>query len=168
MKNTIVEKIIFLDFDGVITTRESNFKLAPEKLELLGKIINATGCSLVISSSVRRNNLKNTIEYFLSDIFKRSNNGIVFPFCDKIVGVTDMYYPKFYSINCIIRSDNFARQRGDEIAEWIEKNNFTGRYVILDDMNDMLDNQKNYLVQTDSSTGLSEPDVEKAIRILNN
>jgi hypothetical protein len=62
-------------------------------------------------------------------------------------------------------SRNYTR-RGDEIAKWIKDNNFKGRYVILDDMSDMLDEQRPYFVRTDSWTGLSESDVEKAIEIL--
>lgn len=34
-----MKKIIFLDFDGVITTLKSGWKLDPEKLELLGRIL---------------------------------------------------------------------------------------------------------------------------------
>ena len=146
----MISKIIFLDFDGCITNYASSFKLNPDKLTLLGKIIEATDCSLVISSTWRSDDVKTTIEK-LSDPSDFYNNGIVFPFCNRIVGVTDRI--------------EYAK-RGVEIAKWIKDNNFTGRYVILDDMSDMLNEQKPYLVLTDLWEGLTDTDVEKAIRIL--
>jgi len=146
----MIDKIIFLDFDGVITNYESGFKLNPDKLKLLGKIIDITGCNLVISSTWRSNDVKTTIEK-LSDPLDYYNNGIVFPFCDKIVGVTDR-------IN--------QAKRGVEIAKWIKDNNFIGQYVILDDMGEMLEEQKPYFVMTDLWEGLTDSDIEKAIKIL--
>jgi len=148
----MIDKIIFLDFDGVITNCESSFKLNPDKLALLGKIIDVTDCSLVISSTWRSHDVKTTIEE-LSDPLSYYNNGIVFPFCDRIVGVTDI---------------TGHAKRGLEIAKWIKDNHFTGRYVILDDVNEMLKEQQPHLVLTDIWEGLTEKDVEKAIKILQN
>jgi hypothetical protein len=34
----MIDKIVFLDIDGVISNYESGFKLNPDKLTLLGKI----------------------------------------------------------------------------------------------------------------------------------
>jgi len=146
----MISKIIFLDFDGVITNYESDFKLNLKKLALLGNIIEVTDCNLVISSTWRSYDVKTTIEK-LSDPLDYYNNGITFPFCDRIVGVTDRIS---------------QGRRGIEIAKWIKDNNFTGGYVILDDMDEMLEEQKPYLVLTDLWEGLTETDVEKAIKIL--
>jgi len=146
----MIDKIVFLDFDGCITNYASCFRLNPDKLTLLGKIIEATDCSLVISSTWRSYDIATTIEK-LSDPLDYYNNGIVFPFCDRIVGVTDKIS---------------QQRRGIEIAKWIKGNNFTGRYVIIDDVDEMLDEQKPYLVLTDLWGGLTETDVEKAIKIL--
>ena len=77
----MTDKIIFLDFDGVITNYESGFRLNPEKLMLLEQIIDATDCGLVISSAWRCNDLQTTIEDFSCNaILKSFNNGIVFPY----------------------------------------------------------------------------------------
>jgi hypothetical protein len=56
--------------------------------------------------------------------------------------------------------------RGEEIAEWLSKNEHE-EYVILDDDSDMLEEQKNNFVQQDSRYGLTFNDTIKAIRILN-
>lgn len=44
-------KIIFLDFDGVITTPSSKYRLSPPHMDILGKILESTGACIVISSS---------------------------------------------------------------------------------------------------------------------
>jgi hypothetical protein len=147
-----VSKIIFLDFDGVITTDKSDYRLDARKLALLGRIIDATDCSLVISSSWRSISVQTTIES-LSDSMDYFNNGIVFPFCNRIVGVTDI----------------LAQQsRGDEIAKWIADKGFSGQYIILDDINDFLEEQLPHFVKTDGKKGLSNADAEKTITLLNN
>lgn len=49
-----MNKIVFLDFDGVITTLKSNWTIDNEKVELVKQICDATGAKIVISSSWRR------------------------------------------------------------------------------------------------------------------
>ena len=55
-------KIIFLDFDGVITTEASYSRLDLEKMKLVKKICDETGAKIVISSSWRYNTLEKTID----------------------------------------------------------------------------------------------------------
>ena len=145
-----INKVIFLDFDGCISVYPY-YRLDKDKLDLLGKIIEATDCSLVISSSWRSYDVQSTIDE-LSDEMKYHNNGMKFPFCDRIVGVTERLK---------------HRHRGLEIKKWIEDNNFKGKYVILDDDTDFLKEQKKFFVKTNELDGLSEQNVEKAIKILN-
>lgn len=57
-----MDKLIFLDCDGVISTLKSGWHLDPEKLELLGKILEATGARIVVSSSWRWHTLEQTLE----------------------------------------------------------------------------------------------------------
>lgn len=59
-----------------------------------------------------------------------------------------------------------SRERGEEIAQWLSKNEHE-EYVILDDDADMLEEQKNNFVQQDFRYGLTFDDTLKAIRILN-
>jgi len=152
---TNINKIIFLDFDGVITTWDTNFRLNKDKLVLLGKIIEATDCSLIISSSWRSYDVSSTIEK-LSDEMDYYNNHMKFPFCDRIIGITDRL--RRFSSDC----------RGTEIKKWIEANKYKGKYAILDDDRDMLEEQLPFFINTDQMYGLSEENVKKAINILNN
>ena len=48
-----MRKIIFLDFDGVITTMASRYALDRYKCDLLQQVIDLTGAEIVVSSSWR-------------------------------------------------------------------------------------------------------------------
>lgn len=61
-----------------------------------------------------------------------------------------------------------SRHRGTEIQMWLDKHPEVENYVILDDDNDMLDSQLEHFVQTNwEYRGLSDENVEQAIKILN-
>lgn len=157
-------KIIFLDFDGVITTKDSKWKLCPEKMTMLGEIIFATDAKIVISSSWRRTNLEDTISHITNP-----ENPYVgknpFPYADRIVGITHRMFGFIHphtERHCKI-------PRGVEINAWMfEYETDIESYVILDDDDDMLYIQREHFVQTDSLNGLSHENVNKAIDILNN
>ena len=155
--------IIFLDFDGVITTEKTRYKLDPAKLELLKEILDETGAKLVISSSWRKYTLEATKEY-LSTVSHFVP--FPFPFVDDIIGVTERL-----SYQC---SETYYHSvpRGEEIELWINKWNKHNEdkienYIILDDDLDMLISQKNHFIHTHWKTGLNKRDVKKAIKILN-
>lgn len=165
-------KLIFLDIDGVISTQKSRYALDKDACDLLGKIIDATDAKIVVSSSWRRNIVEDT---------KRELTTIghlvpfPFPYADRIVGVT-------------IKANYYVQQgidlhipRGVEISQWIDthinrdnEGNWNRKeigidfnYVILDDDSDMLFEQAEHFIKTDTYLGLSEDDVERAILILN-
>jgi len=156
------EKIIFLDFDGVITNVRSGWRMDVELLKRLGKIIDATDCCIVISSSWRTEDVESTKE-FLSDPNQWGCTYTTFPYCDRIIGVTK----RLYSSTLNKFSARVHMPRGNEIKQWMEDNNFTGNYVILDDDQDMLEEQLPYFINTHPLDGLDDNDVEKAIEILN-
>jgi hypothetical protein len=158
-----MDKILFLDFDGVISIPQGDkYGLCAKKLGLMGEIIDETDCRLVISSSWRLHDVESTIKY-LSEPDKNNLffNGLTFPFCDRIIGVTERLYTRD-------ETGIFQHQcRGEEIKKWMEDNNFTGNYVIVDDENDMLPEQMDYFVQTDGEKGLMPFDVDLIIAMLN-
>lgn len=158
-KNT---KIVFLDFDGVVTTVKSHWHFDPEKMALLGDILDATDAKIVITSSWRRYTLDDTID-FITKIEEEMGH-VPFAFPDKVIGVTRRMYAFCYP-NV---DKHYSVVRGEEIRRWQEENDAEDcPYVILDDDSDMLLWQKDNFIQTDSELGLSEDDCKKAIAILN-
>lgn len=166
------KKIIFLDIDGVISTQKSHYSLDKDACDLLGKIIDATDAKIVISSSWRRNTVEDT-KIELTTI--RHFVPFPFPYADRIIGVTIRAYSYL--------KDNvrLSIPRGVEIKQWIDTHIHSDNgeswdskeigvdfnYVILDDDSDMLLEQAEHFIKTDTYLGLTKDDVEKAISILN-
>lgn len=138
-----MNKIIFLDFDGVITHPKSKWKIDPEKLDLIVKIIQATSAKIVVSSSWKRNKTLEELKYK----YLRGFNPL---FVDSIIGVTPDLSP----------------YRGEEIQYYINAHKVNS-YVILDDDSDMLESQLLNFVQTDTYFGISEREVDICIELLN-
>ena len=156
-------KICFLDIDGVLNSvnffKEKSLSkrwdelkgkyenghitaglvsIYPKAVELLNRLIEATGAKIVVSSSWRGDSALQTIF--------------------TLVGIKEPIYgetPRLYS-----------RYRGQEIQQWLNKHK-CDKYVILDDDLDFFDSQLPYLVHTDWRVGLTENDISKAINILN-
>ena len=150
-----MNKIIFLDFDGVITTYFSDWEIDNDKCLLVKKICDETGAKIVISSSWRYSTVEKTI-----DVYKLQD-WVLTPY---VVGVTPLLS---LSLDCVKTSD--FPQRGLEIAEYIQtSDDLIKNYVILDDSTDLLYIQKDHFVKTDTYKGISEENVQQAIQILNN
>jgi hypothetical protein len=165
-----MQKIIFLDIDGVIATpkfvKDGMWQLNPNKQKLLGEILDETGANIVLSSSWRHETLEKTITFMESEGFL---------FCDKLIGVTIRAY------HYMERGIHLSIPRGVEIKQWLDTNIHSNngknykrknlgvdyQYVILDDDSDMLLEHKDNFIKTDSLIGLTQEDVEKAIEILN-
>ena len=170
----LYNKIIFLDIDGVLNpTHYMNamYKLWKASLNeikshdeygqlffyhncnALKKIIDETGAKIVISSTWRMAG-----ESEMKALWKHRN------LAGEIIGITpteqtivESGKTQFFDMVC----------RGDEIEHWIKVNGFTGNYVIIDDTRDMLKEQDLFFVNTNSFTGLTFKDADKAIKILN-
>lgn len=154
-------KIIFLDFDGVITTHKSKWTLDKNKMKLIKKICDETDAKIVISSSWRRNTLHKTIDY-ITDI---NNDLVKTPFLipDRVIGIT----PRMYCFKYPNNDNHYLCPRGIEIDMYI-KEHITSieKYVIIDDNSDMLLYQKPFFVKTNTLTGITGKEVNKAIKIL--
>lgn len=171
-----MDKYIFLDFDGVITTQQSKYNLDPEKCELIQKIVDATGAKIVITSSWRQDTFEATIEKL------KTVDGHRVPFVvswiDDIIGITIRAYQYFTQGTGVY----FYIPRGVEIKQWIDthvhstiksgpfKHKKVGidfQYVILDDDADMLYEHRNHFIKTNMCKGISHAQANKAIKILN-
>ena len=154
-----MNKLIFLDIDGVLDTYKSHYMLDPVLLDRLGKILGRTGAWIVVSSSWRASNVPDTVE-FMTDYDNPRVGSNPFPFTDKVVGVTPI-------LNSVVDGDiDRPATRGEEIAAYL-KAHPCDNYVILDDCDEMLRDQWPHLVLVNDEVGLTEADVEKAVGILN-
>lgn len=168
-----MQKIIFLDFDGVITTMASRYALDRYKCDLLQQVIDRTGAKIVVSSSWREGSAEETIAELknIPTSFKK----FVPSWVDEIVGVTIRAY------NYIRDGVHLGIPRGVEIKQWIDthlhrdkegkyKRKQVGvdfQYIILDDDSDMLLEQGEHFIHTDTYLGLSQDDAIRAVCILN-
>ena len=168
-----MQKIIFLDFDGVITTIASRYKLDQYKCDLLQQIIDRTGAKIVVSSSWRSGSTEETI----ADLKEASTflKPFVPSWVDEIVGVTIRAYAH------IKKGVHLGIPRGVEIKQWIdthlhrdEEGHYQRKkvgedfqYIILDDDSDMLLEHADHFIHTDTYLGLSQDDAIRAVCILN-
>lgn len=153
-----MDKLIFLDIDGVLDTYKSRYALDPVLMERLGVLLERTGAKIVISSSWRSNDVASTVE-FVTDPDNPSVNGHPFPYSDMIVGVTPILFT--------VKDGDIDRPatRGEEIDAYL-KAHPCDKYVILDDCPEMLRYQWPHQVLVNDEFGLTDADVEKAIKIL--
>lgn len=156
-------KIIFLDIDGVlnnIRTRETfeNFVFVDDdKILLLKKLIEKTDAKIVLSSSWR-----------IGWRFKEKNSHCA----NEDVRLFEALQRKLeeYEIKLMSYTKHLWH-RGKEIDAWL--NEWNGEkiesFVILDDMaKENFDPNSDHLIQTDISKGLTQCNVDEAIKILNN
>ena len=144
-----INKYLFLDIDGVLNSvswyREEWSKnhaypqgdFDPKCVELVNRIVEETGCKVVVSSSWRT-------ESNLQSIFDKV--GLEF----KIHSITP-----------------FGSHRGCEIQEWLDSQTEPYVYAIVDDDRDMLSHQRKYFIKTNTAIGITDEDVRHIINILN-
>lgn len=139
-----MRKVIFLDIDGVMNSRNDYYSYTMETdshLKLLKQIIDATDAEIVLSSTWR--------------LFKDSR--------DVVHRRLQEFGMDF--IGCTPDSSSDLMHRGDQIRRWLKDNPNVTSFVILDNDNDMCE-LITHLVRTDTSVGLQKSDVDKAINML--
>lgn len=134
-------KILFLDVDGVLNTYSSGglYTLKKSCLKRLQRIVEETGCKIVLSSTWRKD------EYALRRL-KRV-----------------LKYRNISIMSCTPVLHNSIR--GLEIAMWLNSNNVS-TYAIVDDDSDMEDWQLPHFFQTDPKYGLTDTITHRIIQHL--
>ena len=133
-------KILFLDIDGVVNCARtykagtSNFPLDPYMAFLVARIVEATGCKVVLSSSWRYH------EESAEQVRQR------------VVDFIDVT-PKL----------NGLTSRGTEIDKWLEAHPEVTKYAILDDNSDMLEEQMPNFFLCPWETGLTDEIAQNVI-----
>jgi hypothetical protein len=122
--------VIFLDLDGVLNCRESDWSQGlcadADKVALFNELVRRTGAWVVLSSTWRQDPEWRA---------KMEGLGLDFEFLD--------------------RTPRSSGGRGREIYAWLSKNRDLKSYAILDDRADMLALQKPHFFRTDWQTGLT-------------
>lgn len=163
-------KIVFLDIDGVFNSAEygrserylietagmsdaevmliaHHTHLDPESIKIFNDLIKRSGATVVLSSTWRTKYSPEEMTKMLKD------RGAEF----EIKESTPVLFGKLSQ----------RIPRGKEIAAYIKSlSEKPESFVILDDHDDMI-HLKPFLIQTSMKTGITQEDVEKALKILN-
>ena len=150
-------KVIFLDVDGVLNNSRTDEKspngytgVSVGLIRRLRKIVALTGAEIVLSSDWRLVRNKRILDMdYMYLVRKLRFFGNL-----KIYGYTD---------------DISWSRRGTEIRKYLDDHPDITDYVVLDDLpfrDFPACNLLNHLVLTDSSDGLTEKDVTRAVKIL--
>lgn len=157
-------KIIFLDFDGVVNSmrfceelyarREGSLTggstatremIDPVAITRLNKLIEETGAVVVVSSSWRKIFDMQTLQGILN----------AKGFIGKIINVTpDLSHE-------ITNRTDRSRERGDEIARWLQDNAPDASYIVFDDDSDMTAVRERF-IQTSWGYGLLDEHIDRA------
>lgn len=168
-----MDKVIFLDFDGVLNTRryinslkaegkkcsdEFGFLFDPVAVENLRTIVDAVpDARIVIISTWNIEGLTRMKELW----YRRNLPG-------KIYDITLCYVPDFRELDLDNPdSIDLLAGKGKDIQQWIKINACEGcTYVIVDDDDRLLPEQLPRLVRPDSNVGLSADDAARAVQLL--
>ena len=143
-------KVIFLDFDGVITI-PPKWYLNAGKIKWIKKIVDETDAKIVVSSSWRMDSVEETIDKMIGRPKRCPRNKMLYWLIDNLYDVTHTH----------------KGLRGQEIKDWLNERNDIENYVIIDDDGDFLDEQLYHFVQTNYEDGITETEAIRAIKVLN-
>lgn len=147
-------KVIFLDFDGVITSHNTHWTLSPVKMNYIARICAETGAKIVISSGWRMKDLETTLKC-ITNPNTPLVDGNPYTLSNLTIDVTPYF-------------DHNKYGRGDEIQCWLGFHPEVTNYVIIDDDTfDMLPCQEGHIIESDWEDGISKEMVDEAIKILN-
>ena len=165
-----MNKILFLDFDGVLNTNHYQSLLQykgkpwqdeygaffdPNAVKQLKRIIDATCADIVIESSWKYLGLD-----AMKELWKVRN------LPGRVVDITPSSVSDEYLLKNL--DTTMLHCKGMEIASWLaEQANQDIRYAIIDDEYVILDSQLPHFILTNPYEGITEEQANKAISILN-
>lgn len=139
-----------MDCDGVLNNNKTKTfhtrVFDPQNIIQLDRIIQVTGCKVVLSSAWRLGGIESIYD----------------PLDNACIGNKDMADRIKQAV--IDKTPNYVQdkfERGYEIQAWIDKNDFVGTFVIIDDVPDMV-HLLDHLVLT-KDEGLTEELADRAI-----
>ena len=172
-----MNKIIFLDIDGVLNSTNSlyeNESLEDVLVLRLKKIVDATGAKLILSSSWRElwtavKKLMDKLDKYDMYLSGMTDNGVELSFIKEKGLKPTKKYLEYHGYS--YEKDSYidvTHDRGAEIYKWLNDHPETNSFVILDDETfDIITYFPNNFIKTNFKTGLTDEDVKKAIELLN-
>ena len=164
-----MQRLIFLDFDGVLNTTRNVARLRAEGQSLsdefgylfdaeavanLQTIIEQTDAEIVVSSSWKFEGLERMRQLWQA----RRLPGRLLDITPDYLGCIGEIDPS--------NPDTFVG-KGNEIKAWLERQAAADcRYVILDDTPDVLASQRENYIQINDECGITAADAKRAIEIL--
>jgi len=134
--------VVFLDFDGVITTNNTKYRsFDPICIERLRTILDKTNSKIVISSSWRK--------------------------FDPIVKLRKMIRMAGIDTEVIGITPSHNSGRGEEIKMFLKLHPEITKFVVLDDNTFDMGPVMDRVVETDSYLGITERNVEQALELMN-
>jgi len=162
-----LDSIIFLDVDGVLNTHSPLCphvmcgQIHDDKAAILKRIILTTKAQIVLSSAWR----------YL--IYRDDMNLVGLNWLFRSHGIPGVIFGITREDTMVVREPwdgsqpwPVSNERGRQIADWVRINEFSGKYVVIDDMDLGISEMKLPFVQTDPRNGLTEIDAERAIEFL--
>ena len=163
-------KVLFLDIDGVLNTKwwytqinkntpkdKYGYAFDPNAVANLKKILDETGAEIVISSSWKSFGFSELEEMWQD----RRLPG-------KLIGITPNSVSDEMLLNADLEHMELFSIRGMEIKEWLSKHGKrVSHYVIIDDIDNMLQEQQPHFVWINPEVGITEGNAVQAITILN-
>lgn len=147
-------KILFLDIDGVLVTKETQkygiSVFDPACVNELDKIICETNCKIVLSSTWRLGGLESIHD----------------PLKNACIGKPKQLERIMSALLDKTPIDEKNMNRGVEIRQWITDNKFSGAFAIVDDDSFDIRGFSDNLVLTSFDTGLTKKESDTIINIL--
>ncbi len=119
-KSPLPPSLLFLDIDGVLNTTSTMLahpgalRFAPSAVASLKKILAASDCRIVLTSTRRRHGLEYIRQAFLANGLHEAAE-------------------RLFDSTAILSDSDTDSLRAEEIQSWLEQNHFTGPFAILDD-----------------------------------
>ena len=168
-----ISPIIFLDIYGVLHSFNYEEYLTNHNFDWFDKdgavfdpncivafeyLINATKAKIVISSSWKDSRFCENALPLMRGIWERRE------LPGDIIDITPTLTPDDLFALYGIRST--WQWKGYEIDQWLKHNRQYRSYIIIDDQDVVLDNQRDFFIKTNGKKGLQKKDVDKAMKIL--
>ena len=161
-------KVIFLDIDGVLNSNlcdendlleiSNGEYIDEDKVKLLSAVIQKTQAVVVLHSGWR---------FWLNDNLQSISKE-----ADILLSLLKKYEIEIYdktpdfSTAEIRKAKKFSMVKASEIMAWLKEHQEVKAYLVLDDLNLHCEKLSEYQIQTDPAVGLTEEDVEQAIKML--